>query len=102
MFRWDTNSIASLKGQCRPAIFVSRDENEKSNMFDIYNNGQKIFISCGKNRSCAVFGYFSQAGHKLPTILLRQRLLVCACMQFRARDKNLSCLAIRIARLRLL
>ena len=43
-------------GRQRREIFVARDENEKSNMFDIYNNGQEIFISCDKNRSCAVFG----------------------------------------------
>ena len=87
-------------GRQRREIFVARDENEKSNMFDIYNNGQEIFISCDKNRSYAVFWRsFSQAGHKLPINLLRQKLLVCACIQFLARDKNLSSLAIKIARL---
>ena len=43
-------------GRQRREIFVARDENVKSNMFDIYNNGLEIFISCDKNRSCAVFG----------------------------------------------
>ena len=43
-------------GRQRREIFVARDENEKSNMFDIYNNRQEIFISCDKNRLCAVFG----------------------------------------------
>ena len=84
-------------GRQRREIFVARDENEKSNMFDIYNNGHEIFISC------AVFGdlLFFQAGHKLPINLLRQKLLECACMQFLARDKNLSSLAIKIARVRM-
>ena len=44
--------------------------------------------------------FLFQAGHKLP-INLRQKLLVCACMQFLARDKNLLSLAIKIARVRM-
>ena len=86
----------------RREIFVSRDENEKSSMFDIYNNGQEIFISCDKNRSCAVFGYlFLKQGISYRKISCDKNCSCAHVCNILARDKNLSSLAIKIARVRM-
>ena len=47
----------------RREISVSRDENEKSNMFDIYNNGTgDLYLFRQKSPVCAVWRFFLEQG----------------------------------------
>ena len=86
-FRLKRQKSAVCRRQWRE-IFVARDENEKSNMFDIFNNGQEIFISCDKYRSCAVFGdLFLKLGIRVTDKSLATKIARVRMYAILARDK---------------
>ena len=49
-------------GRQRRVIFVARDENEKLNMFDIYNNGQGFLSLRQKLQVRGVWRFFLEQG----------------------------------------